>query len=408
MEVDEHYDMKKLVLRVGQNLMDIYWSKLYQKIKEDRSLLKYFTAFLIHPEKLIYYLGKNHLAIEYLGAERMDELSDEGFTLETQFYDYSDSENLLEKVIGFDYDDTINIELPLPPFSEELIIPTNRGIDKLVELKWNFAAQSYIITFNSSPPVPQIGHFARITNSFFFDADESGLKTRHIKWIDFIPIKIIESGEYLDISFTLEPYKKLVENDLDYVYPIPEGFDYVRLERLNRFIEFIGDKKHSEPDITTFLSKEENQFILSMYFSAKEIFPQKLCKWQSEEKEDIKPDFFVLRPNGFADIVEFKLPYIKNNAIVGKPNRETFASEINSYISQTRNYKYYFEDPNNRKWFKEQYNFDVVKPRRFLVVCRRADFSSDNWKEIISDYNDIEIITYDDLVDGVTAQFYTV
>ena len=54
------------------------------------------------------------------------------------------------------------------------------------ELNWNFAAQSYIISFNSSPPVPQVGHFARITNSFFFDADESGLKTRHIKWIDFI------------------------------------------------------------------------------------------------------------------------------------------------------------------------------------------------------------------------------
>ena len=99
---------------------------------------------------------------------------------------------------------------------------------------------------------------------------------------------------------------------------------------------------------------------------------------------------------------------MKNNAIVGKPNRETFTAEINSYISQTRNYKYYFEDPNNRKWFKEQYDVEVLKPHRYLVVGRRSDFSSDIWKEIIVDYNDIEIITYDDLVDGVTAQFYTV
>lgn len=399
--------MKKVVMTVGQTLMNIYWSQLYKRIKGNPALLKDFTAFLIHPEKLIYYLGKNHLAIEYLGAERMNDLDGKGFESLAEFYDYSDSENLLEMVIGFKYDSTAGVDLPLSPFTEELILPTNRGFDKLVELNWNFAAQSYIIGFNSSPPVPQIGHFARLTNSFFFDADESGLKTRHIKWIDFIPIKLIEYEEHLDISFTLEPYNDLIEKDLNYVYPLPEGFDYIRLERINRFIEFIGYKNHSEPEITSFLSKEENTFIISMFFSAKSVHPQLICKWQSEEKEDLIPDFFVLKPNGFADIVEFKLPFIKNSIVVGKANRETFSSQISCYISQTRNYKYYFEDPNNRKWFKEQYSIDVLKPRRFLVVGRRSDYSPDTWKEMIADYIDIEIITYDDLVDGVTAQFYT-
>ena len=95
MENEENNDIKKIVLTIGKKLMEIYWSKLYQKIKEDPSLLKNFTAFLIHPEKLIYYLGKNHIAIEYLGAERMDEINGEGF-VSAQFYDYSGSENLLE------------------------------------------------------------------------------------------------------------------------------------------------------------------------------------------------------------------------------------------------------------------------------------------------------------------------
>ena len=91
---------------------------------------------------------------------------------------------------------------------------------------------------------------------------------------------------------------------------------------------------------------------------------------------------------------------------MGKSNRETFSAEINAYISQTRVYREYFEDPNNRKWVKEKYNLNVRYPKRYLVVGRRFDFSNEVWKEIIDDYKDVEIITFDDLVDGVVSQFY--
>ena len=92
--------------------------------------------------------------------------------------------------------------------------------------------------------------------------------------------------------------------------------------------------------------------------------------------------------------------------MVGSENRETFSAWLNSYISQTRVYKTYFEDPNNRKWFETKFGFKVHNPRRWLVVGRRNDFDSDVWREIISDYNDIEILTFDDLIDGVVVQFY--
>ena len=49
-----------------------------------------------------------------------------------------------------------------------------------------------------------------------------------------------------------------------------------------------------------------------MGFLAKEIHPQVICKWQSEDKPSIQPDFFIERPNGYSDIVEFKLPNTKN------------------------------------------------------------------------------------------------
>ncbi|CAH2213883.1 Shedu anti-phage system protein SduA domain-containing protein [Tepidibacter aestuarii] len=220
-------------------------------------------------------------------------------------------------------------------------------------------------------------------------------------------MKYDDSGRENDIfKINLSFYEKLVDLDLKYIYTLPIEYKYKKLVQINRFIELIGNKETREIDITKFLSRNENKFILTMGFLSKEIYPELACKWQSEDIKDIRPDFFVLKPNNYADIVEFKLPDLKSKSIVGKHNREVFSAELQSYIGQTRKYKTYFEDPNNRKWFEEKYGFKVLKPKRILVVGRRWNFSDDVWKEIQADYSDFEIITYDDLVDGVTAQFY--
>ncbi|QDX98973.1 DUF4263 domain-containing protein [Pectobacterium carotovorum subsp. carotovorum] len=168
----------------------------------------------------------------------------------------------------------------------------------------------------------------------------------------------------------------------------------------------MGDEENLEKDITSYLSEPENEFILTMKFGAIKVHSEIICEWQSEHRENIRPDFFVVQPNGYADIVEFKLPNIKSKIIVGSTNRETFCAWLNSYISQTRVYSTYFDDPNNRQWFEEKYGFKVHKPRRWLVVGRRHDFDSDVWREIVGDYKNLEILTFDDLIDGVVVQFY--
>ncbi|WMN12071.1 DUF4263 domain-containing protein [Marivirga salinae] len=252
--------------------------------------------------------------------------------------------------------------------------------------------------------------FSRIVNGLFFDADENGLKTRHIKWIDFIPVSYDDSQEgYDSYSINFGFYnEQLIELDAHYIYPLPdqEDYKYTKLPQLNRFIELTGNSETSEPEITRFLEIDENKFILTMGFLGKKVFGQIKCEWQSEERDSIIPDFFIERPNGYSDIIEFKLPNLKGNSIVGKCNRGTFSTEINSYISQTRNYRTYFEDPNNRRWVEEKYQIKVHNPKRILVVGRRWNFSIDEWKEIESDYRELEILTFDDLIGGVMAQFY--
>jgi|GEM_PF-582538 len=402
---------KNLVLEIVNGINEHYWNPLYKYLSENQNLTKTFSAFVIVPEQIVLYIGRTHLAIEYFGQERINELPDRKSSIRITHYDFTDSQtNLVEDIIGFKFDSTIgNLTFPLPQFSEDLIYPTNKGMDELIELKWNWMAQDAILGINSPGFHIESGQFARMVNARFFDADENGLKTRHIKWLDFLPLVIEDETEKTHvIKVSLTQLKSLVEHDANYIYPLPPKDDYKfnKLPQINRFIELIGCADTSETQLTKFLDEPENRFILTMGFLSKEIHAQKICEWQSEEKESIQPDFLIVRPNGYADILEFKLPKLKGKAVVGKVNRESFSAEINSYISQTRVYKEYFEDPNNRNWVEKKHNIKVRYPRRILVAGRRWNFSSAEWKEILEDYKDIEIITFDDLVDGVVSQFY--
>lgn len=406
---ETHSSIKPLIMVFLQELMTHYLGPLYSYIKENPHLIKTAPGFLLIREEITVYVGRTHIAVEYSGPEIAKELKAEG-VVNIRYHDYSTKEcNLFEQIIGFEYDSNSSriLSMPLPPFSENLLLPTNKGWEKLTELKWNFAAQNSIMGFNVPSPAPMEGQFTRIVNGMFFDADDTGLKSRHIKWLDFFPIHFDGSDEKFDrIAFNLEKIKELVEHDAHYSYPMPDDYKFIQLPKINRFIEIWGNSNSTEPDITSHLSKDENKFILTMKFGAKDIFSELTCEWQSEEKASIRPDFFVVQPNGYADIVEFKLPEIDKAFIVGTKNRETFSSWLNSYISQTRVYSTYFDDPNNRIWFEKKYGFKVHKPRRCLVVGRRSDFDSDVWRELVADYRDLEILTFDDLIDGVVVQFY--
>ena len=404
---EPHKTIAPLVELVIEEIRKHYWAHLWKYLEEHPELKKTFPAFLLNPEQIIVYVGKTHVAIEYLGPERVDDLKLNGGSF-LKYHDYGESNNnFFENIIGFTFDSTVSFNMPLPPINEDLIIPTNKGFDKLLELKWNFAGQNSMIGFNFPAPLIPEGQFLRIINGLFFDANEHGLLTRHIKWMDFMPIHYDDSDSEVDkISFDFSQYGSLVKHDAQYIYPVPDDYKYSKLPKLNRFVELWGNINTAEPDITSFLARDDNSFILSMRFGATDIFSELTCEWQSQDKDSIRPDFFVVQPNGYADIVEFKLPKLKSNSLVGKSNRETFSSEISSYISQTRVYAAFFDDPNNRQWFENKYGFKVYKPRRYLVAGRRSDFKSEEWREIKADYQNLEVMSYDDLVDGVVAQFY--
>ncbi|MBU7435848.1 DUF4263 domain-containing protein [Paraburkholderia fungorum] len=405
--MEENNSTKSAALEFIKEVFKNYNQPLYSYLEKNLHLVQTVSGFLVAPEKIILYVSRTHIAIEYLGSENISKLPD-NFAEKIECHDYSNEEcNLVEKIIGFSYDATSSLSIPLAGISEDLLLPTNRGWAKLDDLGWNFTAQNSMMGMNIACPKPIENTFARIVNGMFFDADETGLKSRHIKWLEVIPIELDDSADDVDVfSFDFSFLKELVESDANYVYPLPDDYRYVQLPKINRFIEVWGSKNSSEPDITSFLAKPENEFIITMRFGAQAAKGELLCEWQSEVRKDIKPDFFIIQSNGYADILEFKLPDIEKSVVVGSENRETFGAWLMSYISQTRVYSTYFDDPSNRKWFEEKYGFKVYKPRRWLVVGRRADFDSDVWREIVADFPAVNILNFDDLIDGVVVQFY--
>ena len=340
----KEYTYKAFVLNLGQWLMENYWSPMWKTVAAHPELVAVIPGFLIRPEKLVFYLGRTHIGIEYVGPERLSELPQESSVVQAQTFDYSLKEcNLLDEIVGLNFGGGA-LRLPLPPVSYDLVLPTNSGFDELQRLGWNWSAQQMIVGLNTNGVMAPEGQFTRIVNGRFFDADESGLKVRYIRWLDLIPCKYDDSGEKVD-SFSLNPslFIRLAEVDPRRPFPLPSDFRLDRLQRVNRFVELLGNKSLGEVDITKALADEKFRFILNMRFAAKDVHPEVTCEWQGADRKAIRPDFFVVGPDGFADIVEFKLPALAGKVVVGAPNRETFSAEISSYVAQTRVYREYFD-----------------------------------------------------------------
>lgn len=400
-----HENLESLVIEILNARHSKYVLFLHEEIKKNPNLILSCPSILTNPTIIHIHIWKDHIWFEYEWVET-GAYSDNYSNIKVITHDYFDSNNsILEEIIGFKYWNEW-IAIPFSSLTENLKYPTIQGMKKMLELWWNFDAESMDIFFwNSYPSLKQWENY-RIINSTFFDEENNSLKTRHIKWLDLIALKSKEDDDKIEYWFTLPYTKQQAQIDVLYNYNLPIWFKYEKLKKLNNFVEFYWDNNNSETDITKFLLKEEHKFILTMNFGGQDIHSELSCEWQSEDKDTIRPDFFIVKPDGYCDIIEFKLPILKNKWSVWKKNRTTFSAEINSYISQTRVYREYFDDPNNRKWVKDKYDLKFYKPKRILVVGNRTDFPIDEWKEIKSDFTDLEIYTFDDIRDWTIVQLY--
>lgn len=406
-------------MQVGMPLVEMlrinYWVKLRDIAQKQPLVRDRMAGMIVAPDKVSFYLGRTHAAIEYFGPIIAPRVLHERDATMVSFIDCRDDEDFIQSIIGMKFSGTgLKVGLtPVLPVTN-LFVPTSPdAAGMMLDNGWDVTAEDMKFAMNLGGIRLPTDDFSRLVNCFFYSVEQERLRTRCIQWIDFFPIRVTSWRE-TDTEIEGEIFTRLwpdpkwmVEHDSKFSFPYPATFEHERLALLNRFRELLLAPDLTEPKITGWLAKPAHQFILKMALPAVSLLSQKVCKWQTDSsRSSLVPDFFAVKADGYADVVEFKLPALKRAGIVGSENRESLSAEIHSYIAQTRTYKEYFQESANREFVEQKYGIKVKYPKRFIVMGRRWEVSSNVWRNVLADFPDLTILTYDDLIDSVVALLY--
>lgn len=270
---------------------------------------------------------------------------------------------------------------------------------------WNYQGGVELILLNANYDKGYNEVVLEFWNSVVIDITKSDkIKNIGVSKVFKKVFEIAENQEKLGSSWGLNKLQNHFASNLD---GLILSAVYDNINKLDEFAQMVSDLTFSEVELTKHLASIENQFILKSYFLANSIFDEIECSWHYDaNRAAIRPDFFVVKQDNFADIVEFKLPDI-GKSVVGTENRETFSAKINSYISQVRTYIEYFEENAHREWIKNKYMFNIRYPKGYIVLGRDKDFDIEETKKIIANINNIDMITYDNIIETVITHFKT-
>ena len=393
----------KLDIMTDKELKD-FLEYTANRIKDDVLSLIY-DALVLHPElrenlnpafpyplKLRVGIINNCLAIEYIGPNNDDDtkFDCEGIHNEMiDVYDFLGIEIKHLKVMSLALQ--TNIENMSFFLGDSMTYLTDYFYD-ITQLPYEYLQLNGYVDF-SKPTAPIF-----VSNTNFFWTDEDGkLKIKHIDFLEIFPRG--KDGEvYYHDPDSLKRFASFI---LHYKVPTYQ----VQLHgKLNEFIEFINLPGITEPNITKFLS--DNPEILQLAFGINELNPQVLLEWQyAIAKDNLKPDFLPIRMDGYADIMEFKLPDLKGNPMVGTPERRHPSFEIDSAIAQLDTYEEWCAQHINIAWLEKTKNIKILHPRRFLIIGHSKDFTKED-RARLRDIRDTTVYTYDEFIEMARFQLY--
>lgn len=347
-------------------------------------------AFPFPREVRIGFLDDS-LVVEFVGPEAPDE---EQFEL---VISYSPGVKVME-YLGVDLSEVMCNSVPCSESIENLRIFLGSALVKLCDYFYDFTQMPNDQLVGAYLDFSQAKNPLTVSNtSIYWTTKDEQLKVRHIDMLHFVPVSENGWGYYNECA--LKEFKMQLEQS---IFPKYE----MRLHKaLNDFIEFI-ETDHSEPEITAYL--ESNPEILQLSFGAHRLNPQTELIWQSESgRQNLKPDFMPQRMDGFADILEFKLPRLKARPIVGGENREQPSHEVDAAIAQIHTYQEWCEQKVNCSWLEAEKGIKLGHPRGILVIGHSSEFSAAD-RQKISKTRNITVYTYDEFIEMARSQLYRV
>jgi len=118
-----------------------------------------------------------------------------------------------------------------------------------------------------------------------------------------------------------------------------------------------------------------------------------------EDEGHLIPDFVLVDPElQKSMILDLKLP--SRQVIVGTKDRRRISAAVLEAKAQLLRYRDWFDDRHNRARVKEQFGMEIYRPRIGVIIGRRTEFTSEfERQQIAADNQDIELVTYDDVLD---------
>jgi len=192
---------------------------------------------------------------------------------------------------------------------------------------------------------------------------------------------------------------KTTEQTLAVLTHMKTAYGLVSPEEIQELEDLINDPSAKELQLQRFF-EQHPQFL--RIWDHREVFSQ--VHLVREGEGPLIPDFVLLNPDvQRAVVVDLKLPAAR--VITRKPNRERFSALVEEARAQLLEYRDWFDQDTNRMRFKKKYGKDVLRPMLGVVIGRQRDFGSELQRQKISSrYDDLQVVTYDDILRHAQAR----
>ena len=111
--------------------------------------------------------------------------------------------------------------------------------------------------------------------------------------------------------------------------------------------------------------------------------------------------------DGYCDILDFKLPYLKSKPMVGTPERYHPSYEIDLAIAQLDCYEEWCNQEVNKQWLEKEKRIKILCPQRFLIIGHSKEFTAEDWRKLRNIRN-TSVFTYDEFIDMARFQIYRI
>jgi hypothetical protein len=241
----------------------------------------------------------------------------------------------------------------------------------------------------------------RIRVKYFPPSEKPRMRPRLIKANREYIALTEEDGKIRIVSLRADgTYSFLDEaQNLHNIVYIPSSETLRLLQAVDELETLVNSRKAKEQDFQEFFERNPNFILNDEYRRAH----SHLVLAQSS-RGPLIPDF-VLEPHNqkaLCDLLEIKLPSAKIYRL--QKNRPRFSSAVMEACAQLREYSLFFDEERNRKSIYDKYALRAFKPKMFVIIGRRGKMDPIEVRKMESDIPNVNIRTYDDLIERVRAK----